>query len=530
MPTVETAAGIGIREGDCIGGCRIARLLGAGAMGAVYEAHQVSLDRRVAFKILMPRKKVKLDVLRSRFIQEARLAARVNHQNIVQIFDVGEEKGIPYIIMEYAEAVTLKDLLRKHARFPVTRLYRLAVKVARGLAAAHQENVAHRDIKPDNILVTSRGEIKIADFGAAGLAVGNENDQCLIGTPAFMAPEVIRRETSDGRADVYALGLILYTAASGGHPFVEKNVREVLKAQINKPLPPLKPARPALADEFVRLIEKLCSKMAHERYDSSTLVDILEHHPIWENPVGSDVGFHELCDDADPGVGADDPSELLSDDDLSEVEGKPPELVANSAAMTCAFDEDDESGQVQGNQMQEDASVPPASGTLIDVPLVRDNSRRGEQEIAEVVLHKEPASLEEPASQGTELPESKEQVISPIKQRFFGGTGSRERSQPQDPEVAQLCIQARFQIMKKNWKRAEATYRSIVDRDPLNETAIVGLARICAIRGRADEAVDWLRQALENDLVQIQTVQTSREFAPLRELREYRELLVEYSI
>ena len=84
--------------------------------------------------------------------------------------------------------------------------------------------------------------------------------------------------------------------------------------------------------------------------------------------------------------------------------------------------------------------------------------------------------------------------------------------------------------MKKNWKRAEATYRSIVDRDPLNETAIVGLARICAIRGRADEAVDWLRQALENDLVQIQTVQTSREFAPLRELREYRELLVEYSI
>lgn len=273
---------LNLKLGETIGGCRLERFIGRGAMGEVYEARQVSLDRRVALKVAAPSA---ADESGARFLKEARLAARLNHPNIVQIFDVGQEneRGLLYMILEFVDGVTLKEVLARDEKCPIDRLYRVALKAARGLAVAHREHIVHRDIKPENIMLTSYGDMKITDFGAASLLVGDdEAEGNLVGTPMYMAPEVILRSSSDGRADVYALGLILYETASGRRPFPYKQVKEILRAQLGQNLDPLEPQRSELDPAFAQLIERLCAKKPHERHSSEDLVEILEAHREWE--------------------------------------------------------------------------------------------------------------------------------------------------------------------------------------------------------------------------------------------------------
>ena len=272
-----------IEIGETIGGCRIVNLIGRGGMGAVYEAHQVSLDRMVAVKIHKISDNADKDRSGTLFMKEARLVARLNNPNIVQIFDVGRQGDLLYMIIEYVEGVPLKDLLSKNPRFPIDRLYRVAGKVACGLEAAHKEKIVHKDIKPENVLLTSHGEVKIADFGAASFLLSEEDDkEDLIGTPLYMAPEVISRQPSDGRTDVYALGLMLYAAAAGSHPFRSRDVNEILRSQLRKSVEPLTGSRPELRPDFAALIEKLCSKKPHERLSAEELMGELERHPEWE--------------------------------------------------------------------------------------------------------------------------------------------------------------------------------------------------------------------------------------------------------
>src|SRR6266545_3889855 len=163
----STSPTTSIEVGDAIGGCRIVRLIGHGGMGAVYEAQQVSLERRVAVKVIKHPKMIGHEAIRERLIREARLAAKLNHPNIVQVFDVGNDGPVQFIIMEFLEGITFKELLAKESKLPVGRLVQIAAQITRGLAAAHAERVVHRDIKPENILITSTGVVKITDFGAA---------------------------------------------------------------------------------------------------------------------------------------------------------------------------------------------------------------------------------------------------------------------------------------------------------------------------------------------------------------------------
>jgi serine/threonine protein kinase len=216
--------------GRTIGGCRIESALGAGGMGAVYRARHLGLDRPVAVKIL-PAHFARSQEMIDRFLREARAVAKIDHPNIVGVLNVGFESGLHYIVMPVIEGASLTERLGRGA-IPPDETIRLARGVAEGLAQAHRNGIVHRDVKPDNILVSQGGQAKVIDFGLAREvgATGLTEVGQLLGTPHYMSPEQCRGETADARSDVYALGATMYHALTGRLPHEAKSLYELLDA------------------------------------------------------------------------------------------------------------------------------------------------------------------------------------------------------------------------------------------------------------------------------------------------------------
>ncbi len=240
--------------GRVIGGCRIESALGAGGMGAVYRARHLGLDRPVAVKILPPHFARSQEMI-DRFLREARAVAKIDHPNIVGVLNVGFESGLHYIVMPVIEGSSLTQRLGRGA-IPPDETIRLARGVAEGLAQAHRNGIVHRDVKPDNILVSQGGQAKVIDFGLAreGGATGLTEVGQLLGTPHYMSPEQCRGEQADARSDVYALGATMYHALTGRLPHEAKSLYELLDA-IVKTRPPapheVNPAVPQNLSHFV---------------------------------------------------------------------------------------------------------------------------------------------------------------------------------------------------------------------------------------------------------------------------------------
>jgi serine/threonine protein kinase len=191
----------------------ITECLGRGGMGVVYKARQKSLDRWVAIKILAP-ERVGQEKFAERFAREAQTLARLNHPNIVGVFDYGETGGLYYFVMEFVDGVNLRDLLRE-GRLEAKQALAIVPPICDALQYAHEKGIVHRDIKPENLLLDREGRVKIADFGIAAL-VGTEGEPA--GTPPYMAPEQTARREVDHRADIYALGVVLYEMLTGERP------------------------------------------------------------------------------------------------------------------------------------------------------------------------------------------------------------------------------------------------------------------------------------------------------------------------
>jgi len=256
---------VGSPVGKTISRYRVEELLGSGGMGAVYRARDERLDRAVALKILSE-DALTSSSARQRFVREAQLAATLNHPNIVTIYEVEEADGYHFIAMEYVEGETLRARVAR-APLSLQEIVQVGGDVAEALEAAHAVGLIHRDIKPANILLTDSGQPKILDFGIARLAAGGlTRPGKFFGTPNYMSPEQVTGSNVDGRTDQFSLGVILYQLLTGEKPFVGDSVTAISYQVVNVEPPPPTKLNPALRPPFDRIVRKVLSKNASDRY------------------------------------------------------------------------------------------------------------------------------------------------------------------------------------------------------------------------------------------------------------------------
>jgi predicted Ser/Thr protein kinase len=207
---------------------RVVSRVGKGGMGEVFRADDLMLGQPVALKFLPEAARGNVNLLK-RFYDEVRIARQISHKNVCRVYDIGEIDGHPYLSMEYIDGEDLGSLLRRIGRLPADKAAEFARKMCAGIAAAHAQGVLHRDIKPANIMIDSRGELRITDFGLAGLADQLQGTEIRNGTPAYMAPEQLTGQEVSVQSDLYAVGLVLYEMFTGKLPFTGNTVAEVTK-------------------------------------------------------------------------------------------------------------------------------------------------------------------------------------------------------------------------------------------------------------------------------------------------------------
>jgi serine/threonine-protein kinase len=250
-----------------IPGYELQEKLGQGAMGVVYRARQVSLNRWVAVKVLHPRLASNPELL-DRLKQEAHLAARLSHNNIVQAIDVGSAGGVHYFVMELVEGRTIRQDLDVGRLFEEREAVDIVLQVAQALAHAHRRGLIHRDVKPANIVLTRDGVAKLADLGLARSAKeDNPSDRgMVVGTPYYIAPEQIRaRLDIDGRADIYSLGATLYHMVTGQPPF-RGDVETIFQAHLSEELIPPDHLNEELSAGLGEVIEVMMARKRDDRY------------------------------------------------------------------------------------------------------------------------------------------------------------------------------------------------------------------------------------------------------------------------
>jgi serine/threonine protein kinase len=244
-----------------LGGYELVEELGKGGMATVYKAFQPKLDRSVAVKVLDPGYISDDSDVLARFRREAKAIALLRHPNILTVYDYGEEEGLAYIVMEYVEGGTLKDQLQGEP-FSWERAVSLGIGVGRALAFAHGQGIVHRDVKPANILLPTEDWPLLADFGLVKLQQARRaltQAGMILGTPDYTSPEQALGESTDHRADIYALGVVLYEMVAGQLPFVAKKAFDVLLMHINDPVPNL---RDLVADIPASVAEVITKAMA----------------------------------------------------------------------------------------------------------------------------------------------------------------------------------------------------------------------------------------------------------------------------
>ena len=275
IPSGETAVGVAATLGgreepgspigmEC-GGCRIVELIAKGTMGMVYKAKHVGLNRYVAVKLL-PSLSQDPEVVK-RLLFEARAVAKIEHPNIVQVYDVGFQKGYFFIVMQLLRGQTLEERQSELQSMPVEFSLDVARDVAQGLGAAHGRGIIHRDLKPANIMVTEDGRARLTDFG---LAQDTDNPEekpgIIVGTPFYMSPEQWLGHKADERSDLYSLGIILYQMVTGRRPFDGTHVHELMNQHLKTPAVPPEKHDPRLPEGVAAIIKKLIAKAPRKRY------------------------------------------------------------------------------------------------------------------------------------------------------------------------------------------------------------------------------------------------------------------------
>lgn len=314
-----------------LGRYEVIRELGQGAMGVVYQAKDPLIDRIVAIKTInlglaMEGK----DEYEGRFYQEAKAAGRLNHPNIVTIYDVGKGEDIAYIAMEFLQGRELRDIMNDGGLLPVDHVLDIVAQVASGLSYAHEHDIIHRDVKPSNIMVIRDGHVKITDFGIARMASSAVRTQTgmVLGSPKYMSPEQVMGKEIDQRSDIFSLGVMLYEMLTGQAPFNGDNVNAIMYQTLNAAPPAPSSLNAAVPEMLNFIVAKALAKGLDDRYQNAkdfaidlracreTLPSTVEKinlgtpTPLGENKLADAIPLRGRLDDA--GVDAQSTTQGLS--------------------------------------------------------------------------------------------------------------------------------------------------------------------------------------------------------------------------
>jgi hypothetical protein len=272
-PSDRNAMAAAVPETERLGRYQLEREIGRGAMGIVYLGRDTAINRMVAIKAIPLASEfsdAELVEARSRFFREAETAGRLNHPNIVTIYDVGEERGLAYIAMEYLKGRHLSDYAKSNNLLEPRKILEIIGRTAEALGFAHKQQVVHRDIKPANLMYDpSTDVLKITDFGIARLSgAGSTRTGIVLGTPSFMSPEQLEGRTVTGHSDLFSLGVSLFQLLTGQLPFTADSMTGLMQQIAEAPHPPLRAFRPDLPACVESVIDRALAKNPEARYDS----------------------------------------------------------------------------------------------------------------------------------------------------------------------------------------------------------------------------------------------------------------------
>ena len=256
---------------------RLDARIAAGGMSTVYKAFDETLQREVAVKLMHREVASDSDQL-ERFRREARAVARLSHPHIVGVIDTGEDDGRPYIVFEYVEGETLKERIRRNGRLPITESIAYAIEIARALGLAHSQQIVHRDVKPQNVLIDKEGSAKVTDFGIARTLEedGLTADGRVLGTTDYVSPEQALGRAVTGQSDLYSLGVVLYEMLTGEVPFSGESQVAVAMKHVREELPDAQVKRPEISAALASVVETATAKREADRYadDAEMIADL----------------------------------------------------------------------------------------------------------------------------------------------------------------------------------------------------------------------------------------------------------------
>ena len=328
-----------LKEGVILGErYEIISRIGSGGMADVYKAKDHKLNRMVAVKVLKPEFREDKTFIR-KFRTEAQSAAGLEHPNIVNIYDVGSEKGMHYIVMEYVEGITLKTYIEKKGQLSFKEAVSIAIQVGRGIEAAHSKGIIHRDIKPQNIIISTEGKVKVTDFGIARAASSNTISSDVMGSVHYSSPEQARNGFVDGKSDIYSLGIVMYEMVTGRVPFDGDTTVAVAIQHLQEEIVPPSAYAPNLPISMEKIILKCTMKKPEDRYQTADEL-IADLKLVFEDTSGEYVGIVPTIDDS-PTIMIDQnelTQRIQTNDDTQPVED------SDSNAYLEEDDEEEETG------------------------------------------------------------------------------------------------------------------------------------------------------------------------------------------
>ena len=266
--------------------------VGSGGMADVYKAKDHRLNRYIAVKILKAEFSNDTKFV-EKFRAEAQSAAGLSHPNVVHVYDVGDEDGMYYIVMELVEGITLKSFIERKGKLDVKEAVGIAIQIAQGMEAAHSNHIVHRDIKPQNIIISREGKVKVTDFGIAKAISSDTVTSNAMGSVHYLSPEQARGGFSDEKSDIYSLGVTLYEMLTGRVPFIGENTVAVALCHLQEEAVPIRDLEPSVPISLDRIVQKCMQKKPEYRYlTASALIMDLKHSLT--NPDGAYVQLNPM--------------------------------------------------------------------------------------------------------------------------------------------------------------------------------------------------------------------------------------------